>query len=80
VTDPGDGTQESALCRTQEMGQPGRKRQELRLADCVQVMLTLMLVLLARMPECTAFRAYDCNTRAPRSSSTRCWTPSRAAT
>jgi hypothetical protein len=42
------------------MGQPGRKWQELRLADCMQVMLTMMLVLLAGMLECTAFRAYDC--------------------
>jgi hypothetical protein len=43
------------------MGQPSKKRQELRLADCVQVMMAMMLVMLAGMPECTAFRAYDCN-------------------
>jgi hypothetical protein len=61
ATDPVDGTQRSAGGRTRQMGRPGRKRQELLLTDCVQVMLTMMLVLLAGMPECTAFRAYDCN-------------------
>jgi hypothetical protein len=39
--------------------------------------MAMMLVMLAGMPECTAFRA---TTRVRRSSSTRCWTPSRAAT
>jgi hypothetical protein len=76
VTDPGDGTQGSAGDRTGgasepeetapggrswEKIQPGKKRQELLLAECVQTMLTVMLVLLARVPESTAFRAYDCN-------------------
>jgi hypothetical protein len=40
---------------------PGRKQQELFLTDCVQKMLARMLVLLARMPEGVAFRAYDSN-------------------
>jgi hypothetical protein len=31
------------------------------LTNCVQKMLNLMLVLLARMPEGVAFRAYDCS-------------------
>jgi hypothetical protein len=56
-----DGTQGSAGGRPREMGQPGRKRQELHLADCVQVMMAMMLVMLAGMPECTAFQGYDCN-------------------
>ncbi len=43
--------------------QPSRKRQELRLAGFVQVMMAMMLVMLAGMPECTAFRAYNCNNR-----------------
>jgi hypothetical protein len=61
AADPGDGTQGSAGGRPRGAGQPGRKQQELRLADCVQVMMFMMLVMLAGMPECTAFRAYDCN-------------------
>jgi hypothetical protein len=42
-------------------GSTGSKQQELLLTDYVQVMLTMMLVLLAGMLECTAFQAYDCN-------------------
>jgi hypothetical protein len=72
ATDLGDGTQGSAGGasepeetapggQSQEKIQPGKKRQELLLAECVQTMLTVMLVLLARVPESTAFRAYDCN-------------------
>jgi hypothetical protein len=38
-----------------------KKRQELLLTDCVQTMLTMMLVLLAGVPEGVAIRAYDCN-------------------
>jgi hypothetical protein len=47
--------------QTREMGRPGRKRQKLLLIDCMQVILTMLLVLLTGMPECTAFQAYDCN-------------------
>jgi hypothetical protein len=76
VTDPGDGTQGSAgghaagasapdeilpRGRTRGMDRPGKKRQELLLTNCLQVMLTMMLVLLAGMLKCTAFRAYDDN-------------------
>ncbi len=61
AADLGDGTQGSAGGRPRGAGQPSRKWQELRLADCVQVMMAMMLVMLARMLKCTAFRAYDCN-------------------
>jgi hypothetical protein len=37
------------------------KQQELLLTECVETMLTVMLVLLAGVPEGMAFRAYDCN-------------------
>jgi hypothetical protein len=59
--DPGDGTQGNAGGQPRETGQPSRKRQELRLADCMQVMMVMMLIMLAGTPECTAFQAYDCN-------------------
>ncbi len=73
---PGDGTQgsaenqagkASASGKTSAKSQPRRKvrsskkQQELLLTDCVQKMLTVMLVLLARMPESVAFRVKDCN-------------------
>ncbi len=61
AADPGDGTQGSAGDRPRGSRQPSRKKLELRLADCVQVMMAMMLVMLAGMPECTALRAYDCN-------------------
>jgi hypothetical protein len=59
----GSGRRHSGECWSQprESGQPSRKRQELSLADCMQVMMAMMLVMLAGMPECTAFRAFDCN-------------------
>ncbi len=57
AVDPGDGTQGSAGDRPRGSSQPRRRKLELRLADCVQVMMAMMLVMLAGMPECTAFRA-----------------------
>jgi hypothetical protein len=61
AADPGDGTQGSAGDRPRGSRQPTRKMLEPCLVDCVQVMMAMMLVMLAGMPECTAFRAYDCN-------------------
>jgi hypothetical protein len=37
------------------------RQQELLFTDCVQTMLTVMLLLLAGMPEGVAFQAYDWN-------------------
>jgi hypothetical protein len=45
----------SAKNRPGKMIRPGREQQQLLLMDCVQKMLTVMLVLLARMPEGVAF-------------------------
>jgi hypothetical protein len=61
AADPGDGTQGSAGDRPRGSRQPSGKKLGLRLADGVQVMMAMMLVMLVGMPECTAFRAYDCN-------------------
>jgi hypothetical protein len=61
TADPRDGTQGSAGGQPRETGQPSRKRRKLRLADCVQVMMAMMLIMLAGTPECTTFQAYDCN-------------------
>jgi hypothetical protein len=61
AADPGDGAQGSAGDWPRGSRQSSRKKLEPRLVDCVQVMMAMMLVMLAGMPECTAFRAYDCN-------------------
>jgi hypothetical protein len=61
VADPGDGTQGSAGDRPRGSRRPSGEKLKLRLTDGVQVMMAMMLVMLAGMPECTAFRAYDCN-------------------
>ncbi len=61
AADPGHGTQGSVVDRPRGSRRLSGKKPELRLADCVQVMMAMMLVMLAGMPECTAFRAYDCN-------------------
>ncbi len=61
AADPGDGTQGSAGDQPRGSRQQRGKRLEPRLADCVQVMMAMTLVMLAGMPECMAFRAYDCN-------------------
>ncbi len=61
AVDPGDGTKGSAGDRPRGSRRPNGKRLELRFANGMQVMMALMLVMLAGMLECTAFRAYDCN-------------------
>ncbi len=58
---PGDGIQGSVGDRPRRTRQPSRRKLELQLTDGVQVMMAMMLVMLAGMPECTAFRAYNCN-------------------
>jgi hypothetical protein len=61
TADPGDDTQGSVGDRPRGSRQPGRRKLELQLTDGMQVMMAAMLVMLAGMPECTSFRAYDCN-------------------
>jgi hypothetical protein len=61
TADPGDGTQGSVGGQPRGSRRPSGKRLELRFAYGVQVMMTMMLIMLAGLPECTAFRAYDCN-------------------
>ncbi len=61
MADPGDGTQGSTGDWPQGPRRPSGKRLEPQLANSLRVMMTMMLVMLAGLPECTAFRAYDCN-------------------
>jgi hypothetical protein len=61
MPDQGSDTQGSAAsppqaCRRTEGRRPGPQLQ-----NSLRVMMTMMLVMLAGLPECAAFRAYDCN-------------------
>jgi len=58
----------------------GKKRQELLLTDCVQTMLTMMLVLLAAVPEGVAIRAYDRNNQSAQIEQYSLLDPESAAT
>ncbi len=53
AADTGDGTQGSTGDLPRGSRQPSRKRMEPHLAVCMQVMMAMMLVMLAGMPECT---------------------------
>jgi hypothetical protein len=61
MVDPRDGTQGSVSDLPRGSRRPGGKRLEPQLANSLRVMMTLMLIMLAGLLECTAFRAYDCN-------------------
>ncbi len=61
MTEPGDGTQGSVSDQPRGSRRSGGKRLEPRLTNSLRVMMTMMLFMLAGLPECTAFRAYDCN-------------------
>ncbi len=59
--DQGSDTQRSAAgpllaCRRSSEKRPGPQPR-----NSLRVMMTMMLVMLAGLPECAAFRAYDCN-------------------
>jgi hypothetical protein len=56
TADQGSGTQGSVAGPPQEF-----KRQEPLPLNSLRVMMTMMLFMLAGLPECTAFRAYDFN-------------------
>jgi hypothetical protein len=61
MVDPGDGTQGSVSDQPRGPRRSGGKRLEPRLTNSLRVMMTMMLFMLAGLPECKAFRAYDCN-------------------
>jgi hypothetical protein len=61
MANPEGGTQGSAADQPQGLRRPGGKRPSPRPMNSLQVMMTMMLFMMAGLPECTAFRAYDCN-------------------
>jgi hypothetical protein len=61
MVDSEDGTQGSVSDQPRGPRRSGGKRLEPRLMNSLRVMMTMMLFMLAGLPECKAFRAYDCN-------------------
>jgi hypothetical protein len=61
TADPGRGTQGSVADQPRGSRRTGGRRPEPRPLNSLRVMMTMMLVMMAGLPECTAFRAYDCN-------------------
>jgi hypothetical protein len=59
--DQGSDTQGSAACPPQACRRSSGKRPGPQPLNSLRVMTTMMLVMLAGLPECAAFRAYDCN-------------------
>jgi hypothetical protein len=61
TADPGSDTQGSVADQPRGYRRSSGRRQEPRPLNSLRVMMTMMLVMMAGLPECTAFRAYDCN-------------------
>jgi hypothetical protein len=58
---PSDGTQGSVADQPRGLRRSSGKRPEPRPMNSLRVMMTMMLFVIAGLPECAAFRAYDCN-------------------
>jgi hypothetical protein len=58
---PGDGTQGRVIDQPRGLRRSGGKRPEPRPVNSLRVRMTMMLFMMAGLPKCTAFRAYDCN-------------------
>jgi hypothetical protein len=61
MPDQGSDTQGSAASPPVAFKRPGGRRPGPQPPNSLRVMMTMMLVMLAGLPECAAFRAYDCN-------------------
>ena len=61
MSEQGRGTQGSVASPPAAIKQPGTRRPGPQPRNSLRVMMTMMLVMLAGLPECAAFRAYDCN-------------------
>ena len=63
MPDQGRDTQGSVVSTPAAIKQPGGRRSGFQPRNSLRVMMTMMLVMLAGLPECVAFRAYDCNSQ-----------------
>ncbi len=61
MPDRGSNTQGSAASPPLACKRPGGRRPGSQLRNSLRIMMTMMLVVLAGLPECAAFRAYNCN-------------------
>ncbi len=79
MPEQGRGTQGSVVSTPVAIKQPGGRRSGFQPRNSMRVMMTLMMLMLAGLPECVAFRPSTATVRAPRSSSIHCSTQSPAA-
>jgi hypothetical protein len=63
MPDQGRGTQGSVVSTPVAIKQPGGRRSGFQPRNSLRVMMTMMMLMLAGLPECVAFRAYDCNSQ-----------------
>jgi hypothetical protein len=63
MPEQGRGTQGSVVSTPVAIKQPGGRRSGFLPRNSMRVMMTMMLLMLAGLPECVAFRAYDCNSQ-----------------
>jgi hypothetical protein len=63
MPDQGRDTQGSVVSTPVAIKQPGGRRSGFQPRNSMRVMMTMMLLMLAGLPECVAFRAYDCNSQ-----------------
>ncbi len=63
MPEQGRGTQGSVISTPVAIKQPGGRRSGFQPWNSLRVMMTMMLLMLAGLPECVAFRAYDCNSQ-----------------
>ena len=63
MPEQGRGTQGSVVSTPVAIKQPGGRRSGFLPRNSMRVMITMMLLMLAGLPECVAFCAYDCNSQ-----------------
>jgi hypothetical protein len=63
MPEQGRGTQGSVVSTPAAIKQPGGRRSGFQPRNSLRVMMTMMLLMLAGLPECVAFRAYNCNSQ-----------------
>jgi hypothetical protein len=63
MPEQGRGTQGSVVSTPVAIKQQGGRRVGVQPRNSMRVMMTMMLLMLAGLPECVAFRAFDCNSQ-----------------
>ncbi len=63
MPEQGRGTQGSNVGTPATVKQPGGRRLGVQPRGSMRAMMTMMLLMLAGLPECVAFRAFDCNSQ-----------------